>query len=80
MRPQRIAQESRLLDLASPSSNPHPIPNPNPNQESRLLDLVTQMADEAHDLVRHLQDWRRVAREQARARARARVGSGSGSG
>ena len=25
------------------------------------------MSDEAHDLVRHLQDWRRVAREQASA-------------
>ena len=36
-------------------------------QESRLLDLVVQMSDEAHDLVRHLQDWRRVAREQAAA-------------
>ena len=34
-------------------------------QESRLYDLVVQMSDEAHDLVLQLQDWRRVAREQA---------------
>ena len=36
-------------------------------QESRLLDLLVEMSDEADDLVRHLHDWRRVAREQAAA-------------
>ena len=76
MLPQRMAQESRLLleygqclllTMAMRTVLAADCLLWRTAQESRLLDLVVQMSDEAHDLVRQLQDWRRVAREQAAA-------------